>query len=605
MTGKKAGFIRWWGLGVFLILLAFLVLVWLLMVDRWVKATIEEEGTSAVGAKVEVGSADLTLFPLGLTLERLQITNPEKPMTNIAEIEKLAMDLDGLELLRRKVVINEMIAEGVRLNTARTTSGAIDDRAKKQQEGRKEEEVEFSLPPFEVPDVRQILEQENLETLRLIRAIQTDIQREQEVWKKRLKELPGKEAIEKYRKRLKALKGATKGGIGEVLGGVDEIKALRQEIEQDIANLRSAREEFDEKVALLRRRMVEVKTAPQRDVQRLREKYSLSPQGLANLGQTLLGKQVGEKLKELAYYYGMVRSYLEGLAFKESATPDEPAIVRGKGQDIHFAEYEPLPDFLVRIAKVSLHLDVGEIRGTLQHITSDQTVLGKPLSYAFSGTKLKNMQNVTIEGLLDHRAVANPHDTLNVQINGYELKSLALSTQPEWPVTIEKGMADINVSAALEGQHLQAKGKAFLSSMHVSAGRTGDTNPLTQTLSKALSEITSLSVEVNVAGTLDNYTVHVRSELDSLFKNAAGKIVSRLSSEFSQKLQTALSAKIADPLKSLKRTLNGFQTIGGELIGRLTNQHALLKELLKHGLPQKVLPKDLSDKLPGGLKLPF
>ena len=119
MNQRKAGMIRWWGLGLFVGLVGAMALLWLLVVDGLVKSVIEEEGTAIVGAKVELDTANLTLFPAGVTLTRLQLTNPNSPMTNFVEIARVTMDLDGLQLLRRKVIINEMLVEGVQFGTVR------------------------------------------------------------------------------------------------------------------------------------------------------------------------------------------------------------------------------------------------------------------------------------------------------------------------------------------------------------------------------------------------------------------------------------------------------------------------------------------------------
>lgn len=306
MTQPKAGMIRWWGLGIFVVLVAAIGLLWLLVVDDLVKAKIEEEGTAAVGAKVELDAANLTLFPTGLTLTRLQVTNPDEPMTNLVEITRLTMDLDGLQLLGRKVIIDEIQVDGVQFGTARATSGAIDDRVWGGAPGTSQDDSTFSLPPLEVPNIQQILEQEDLETLKLIGAIQTDLQREREVWRQRLETLPGNAEFAKYQKRIEGLKNSTQGGVGGILGGVDELKTIKNDIEQDLANLKTARKEFGEKVALLNQRMAQIQTVTQRDVQRLKEKYSLSPKGLANLGQTLLGKHIGAELKEAVGWYEML-----------------------------------------------------------------------------------------------------------------------------------------------------------------------------------------------------------------------------------------------------------------------------------------------------------
>ncbi len=605
MTQPKTGLIRWWGLGVFLVLVAGLALLWLLVVDGLVKAKIEEEGTAAVGAKVELEAADLTLFPTGLTLTRLQVTNPDEPMTNSVEIARLTMNLDGLQLLGRKVIIDEMQVDGVQFGTARSTSGAIDDRARGGTPGTSQDDSTFTLPPLEVPNVQRILEQEDLETLKLIRAIQTDIQREREVWKQRLETLPGKAEFAKYQKRIEGLKNSTKGGIGGILGGVDELNTIKKDIEQDLANLKMARKEFGEKVALLNQRFVQIQTAPQRDVQRLKEKYSLSPKGLANLGQTLLGKHIGAKLKEAAGWYDMLEPYLEGMEAGHGSTSEKAGPTRGEGQDIHFQEHEPLPEFLIRLAKISLLLDIGELRGTIENITPDPATLGRPLTYAFAGEQLKGLQGVTIEGVLDHRDSAHPTDTMKFRANRYRVRPVALSTQPDWPVTVENGFADVTVNAELRGQAITATGNTELSSLQVSAGKPDDANPLTKALSGAVSDISTLSVQADVTGTLQQYDVQIRSELDRVLKDAAGKMVKNLAASFGKDLQSAISARVAEPLKSLTGSFSGLDSIGGDLTSRLGKEDNLLNGLLKQGLPQKGLPKGLPDTLPGGFKLPF
>lgn len=605
MTQPKTGMIRWWGLGVFVVLVVAIGLLWLLVVDELVKAKIEEEGTAAVGAKVELASVNLTLFPAGLTLTRLQVTDPDEPMTNSVEIARVTTDLDGLQLLRRKVIINEMNVEGVQFGTVRVVSGAIDDRAVSSSSSEAGEDATFTLPPFEVPNVQNILEQEDLETLKLIRTIQEDIQREREVWKQRLETLPGKEAFAKYQKRIEGLKSSTRGGVGGVLGGVEELKTIKQEIEQDLEDLKSARKEFNEKVALLNQRMAQIQTAPQRDVQRLKEKYSLSPQGLANLGQTLLGKYIGEKLKDAVSYYEMVQPYLEGVESAGSPTKNTGGSTRAQGTDIHFKEHEPLPEVLIRTAKVSLLLDVGEINGILENITPDQAILGIPLTYAFTGEQLKDLQGISIEGVLDHRDASHPKDTMQFRAKGYRVQPVVLSAQPDWPVMVKNGFADVTVNAELRGQAITATGNTELSSLQVSAGKPRDTNPLTKALSGAVSDISTLSVQADVTGTLQQYEVQIRSELDRLLKDAAGKMVKNLAASFSQNLQSAISAKVADPLKGLTSSFDGLDSIGGDLTSRLTKENNLLEGLLKEGLPKKALPKGLTDKLPGGFKLPF
>jgi uncharacterized protein (TIGR03545 family) len=592
--------IRWWGLGAFLVVVAVIGFLWIVFVDGWVKRLIEDVGTEVVGAKVDLDHADLSLFPAGLTLTRLQVTNPKDPMTNAVEVARIAMGLDGLNMLQRKVIVEEMSVEGVRLGTPRTISGAV--KPVKKTPTDEKSLFGISLPSLEVPDIKTVLQNEDLETMRLIEELKTDLKQEKTAWEARLQDLPGKAQVAKYQERVKQLKAATKGGLEGILGGVGEVQSLKEEIDGDVQALKGARKEFDEKVALLKKRLEQIKTAPQRDVQRLQAKYNLSPQGLANMSQTLLGSQIGSWVRQGVAWYERAKPFLEGAqAMRGSkAGPEVQKPLRGKGVDVHFTEEQPLPDFLVRLARVSLNLDVGNLEGTIHNVTSDQPTLGKPLTFAFAGEQLKGVHALALEGTLNHIVPAQSRDQLTLKAKGYELDGIALSKDDKWPVMLKRGLGDITVDATLQGRALTAQGSGHLRALQLGAGAAGDANPLTRSLSSAVSGISQMSLKANVAGTLDNYDVEVSSDLDRILQDAAGKMVNELAASFGGELQAAISAKIAEPMAQLQETLGGLNAIGGDLGDRFAQHNEVLNSLVEKSLPSKRLKK-----LPGGLKLPF
>lgn len=593
--------IRWWGLGAFVVFAAILGCVWIFFVDGWVKSLIEGAGTEAVGAKIELESADLSLFPAGLSLTRLQVTNPKSPMTNAVEVANVTMGLDGLNLLRRKLIVEEMALEGVRLATPRATSGAVMPASDVPPEKEEPGMFSFALPALEVPDVKNILEKEDLETIRLIDALKADMQREHEAWESRLNQLPGKAQLAQYKERVKNLKKVRKGGLEGVLGGVGEVEALKQDIEQEIESLKGAKNEFEDKVALLRTRFEQIQTAPHRDIQHLKAKYNLSPQGLANMSQTLLGSRIGSWVRQGATWYERAKPLLEGSRAGETENgPQEHKALRGKGVDVHFKEVHPLPDFLIRLTKVSVSLGAGDLAGTIQNITTDQPTLGHPTRFAISGDRLKGVKSVSLEGVLNHVVPADSKDHLTVQAKGYELDNLALSKDDKWPLTLASGVGDFNLNAELKDQGLTVHSTGNLRSLHLSAGKDGDTNPLTKSLSSAVTGVSEFSLQADVTGTLEQHEVTVSSDLDRILQDAAGKMVNELAAKFGTELQSAISAKIAEPMQQLKNNLSGFEEIAGQLIERVTQHNAVLKSLLENSLPTKGL-KDL----PGGLKLPF
>ena len=574
------------GLGSVLILILVIVVLWVFFVDAFVENMIETKGTELVGAQVDLEKADVSLFPAGLTLVQLQATDPSHPMTNAVDIAQMTMDIDLLQLLWSKVIVDEMSVEGVQFGTERATEGRVIRAPKpKDQEGQ----YSLALPSLKVPDVKKIIENEDLETVRLIEALKSDIQKEQETWKNRLKELPGKAQFAKYKQRVKQLKKSAKGGIGGILSGVEGVQSLKKEIEQDLTSVEGAQKELKEKVALLKTRLAQLKTAPQRDVQHLKNKYNLSAQGLANLSQSLFGAHVGPWVHQAAEWYERLKPYLaQGTGSADSETQGS-----SNGKDI---------DFLVRLAKVSLILKAGEVTGTVRNITTAQEVFGKPLTFAFSGEKLKGVNSLTLDGTLDHRQPAQSSDNVQLQIKEYQFHDIALSKDTQWPVSLQKGAADVSLTAELQGKNLVANGTGLLTALQVSSGSSATSNPLTQSLSDAISGISQLSVNAAVTGTIDQYDVQLQSDLDDVLQKAAGNMVNDVAARFGQELQASITAKTAGPIKNLKKNLGSFGPMGGDLANRISQNKTILQDLLKKGIPKKILPKKL---LPGGLKLPF
>ena len=110
--------------GIFVLLTGAL---WWLFADSLVRKGIEATGASIVGAKVDLAFADVRLSEGSIRLGGLQVANPDAPMTNLLEADEITVDLRVEPLLQKKVVVQKLVVTGVRFNTARETSGALEN----------------------------------------------------------------------------------------------------------------------------------------------------------------------------------------------------------------------------------------------------------------------------------------------------------------------------------------------------------------------------------------------------------------------------------------------------------------------------------------------
>jgi len=570
----KKGLIRWPGLGLFVVLVVLIGGVSYFLIDPLIKSVIENQGSKVVGAEVDLGSADFSFFPAGLALNRLQITNPDDPLRNIVEIDRLAMSIDPLPLLQRKVIIPEMTAEGIRPDTARKKSGALPATVAAPKPAKAEKEGQgFTMPSLKIPDVKEVLAREDLQTVTLAREFEERIKADKAKWQQRLADLPSEKKLKSYQERLNKLKGSQ--GLAGLLGGANELLSVKNELQADLDRLKSAQKDFTENQSAYQKRLAELQNAPQRDIKRLLDKYSLSPEGLAHLGSLVFGGKTGSLLAQAVAWYEKAQPLLQRKKEKKGAVEVvKPA--RGRGVNVRFAEKEPLPGFLIRKISASVQIAAGSFAGTIDNITPDQDVLGKPLTFKFMGDKLQGLREVKFDGVLNHVNPDQPKDSVNLGINGYTLDKMALSTSRSLPVTIAKGQADLTVTAVVRQRQLNGEARASLKSATLTTTRPEDGNAISQALAGALSDISNVSVKAEVTGTLDDYNLQLSSNLDTILKQAAGNAIKTQTARFEQQLKEGVMEKVKGPLADASGSYGDFGGIAQELGSRVQIGSSLL-----------------------------
>ncbi|MEK6745291.1 MAG: TIGR03545 family protein [Nitrospirota bacterium] len=566
--------IRWPGLIGFVVVVGIVVALWFIFLDGIVRRMVEKGGTAIVGAEVDLARAHVTLVPLGITLSGLQVTDPAAPATNSIEVGRIAFTLDSLNLFRRKVIIDEMAAEGMRFGTARKRPGKVVVPPPKPPEEKKKESA---LPSFTMPDVKTVLQQEKLESPELIEQAQADLKKKNEAWQKTAASMPDKAALDAYQERIKKLKEAQKGGLKGLKSAGADALALTKDLNRDLDAVKKAKAAFGTDLAAAKALVENAEKSPLDDVRRIADKYSISSEGLANLSQTLFGGNVRGWIDKGVLWYGRLKPMFERSGEKKGNVQVVKPL-RGRGVDVRFKEERPLPDLLIGTVKASLQPEAGTFTGTIRNITPDQDVLGKPLTFVFAGSGLKDAQAANITGTLDHRKADLPDDSLEFAVRGYKAAGMTLSSAASLPVSLQEGTMDLELKGRRDAKVISARCVARVKGAKLNTGSDESGGVFAKAIRSSLAKVSAFTLTADITGTPDNYQVKISSDLDKVMKDAAGSLVREQRDRIEKELKKAIQEKTAAKLAGLKESMGGLGATGGKLDGLQDRLNALIKD---------------------------
>ena len=275
-----ANWLRSWGVALFTVL----ALVWMLSVDWLVKRAIVTYGTEFNGAQVELESAGLSLWPAGLELINLQITDAYNPMFNSFEASKISATLDSALLLRRQVIVEQLDVIGVRMNSPRVRSGATNDQPIATN-------VDFDfgglIPDLSLPDMDRLVAEAQQQVSAEIAEIEREIDDIEERWRSNIEQVPSKDKVAKYRARWDKLSNAS--FMEKMLGA----KELKGDISDDLKLIKSFNQQLKSDRSLISAQIARAKGLPNAQIDRTMQAVGLTTENIAFV-RAITGDQVDQ-----------------------------------------------------------------------------------------------------------------------------------------------------------------------------------------------------------------------------------------------------------------------------------------------------------------------
>lgn len=606
----KTGFIRWWGLIPFVVVVGLIAGFVLLFLDSLIKDTIEDQGSQALGAQVDVGSVKTSLLNHSIQIRGIQIANAEKLDENIVEVGNFTFDFDLNQAFSKKLIIDELTAGGIAFNTKRKTPARPVKKAVKEKdepETKPDDRGSSSglsgfdpLKGMKFQSPQDILKNEKLETLERIQQVKGDVEATKNKWQDVVQNQLSKNALDEFKQKIDGIKTRAKkiSGPGDIQTLTADIQSLRSDIQSKVDQVRNLKSDLKAETEKARSLVQDLKDLPQKDIARLKNKYSLDLKGGTGLVGALIAGPFKEQLDKGRRYYEKLKPYLKKK--KEPVVPEPETPARGKGLTIEFLKPKPTPDLLVQHGTLSLTLLGQTVSGDIKDLSDNQKIHGRPMRVNLDAANNERFKRFVLDLTVDRTGTA-ARDTLETRIDALKLTDFKTGKA----VKVEQGGADItgtlNIVSeqALTGNvHVQARDMG-LKWMQADSGEVGDI------LQKTLSSVNQFYLKLLLSGTVDDYALKVESDLDKTLNRAIRGVFDDKVKDFEGKLKSAILEKTQGPLKDSAGSLSSLVDLQKMLNSRESSYENLLSEVTQKALLPKLKLPGKADDLLKDFKLPF
>jgi uncharacterized protein (TIGR03545 family) len=533
--------------------------------DPALKYALVAGGEAALGAKVEVAALTTSLIDGEIAVDGLAAANPKKPMRNLAQAERVRLELDAGALLRKRVVVKNGLVRGFKFDSKRTTSGALEVSPEDADAGPSMLDPAVAAASDAAVawlDNLQGRFHEDLEsklaTPRVVEELEARWKDQYAALKRRADELQAKakqmEADFNEAKRnplrsaalLAALSTQLAATRSELVATLSEIESLPKQAKADRAAVDAARKQ---------------------DQEFLKSTLTVAKTDGGQMTQYLLGETAHGYITETVGWVQYARSWIPETKMKR---PE-----RARGTNVLFVDRR-LPSCLIERVTLTGDARLGgqplELTGLLTDATTEPELHDRPLQlHVIAGGAVGGDLLVTV----DRRGDAE-RDTLKLDVPHLAVSERTLGKADTLAVTVAPGEAAITADLVLEGDQLS--GTIHVRQASTLAAQTPKLRDdrIATMLGESLRGVDRLEATIELSGTVRKPRWEIDSNVGPQLADGIRGAARKYLTERRDRLVAQVQAKADEQLAKLEAAKQEAQT---ELMAKLGEHRATIEQV--------------------------
>ncbi len=585
------GFVLRGKLALILIFLIAVVVFNIVFMDRIVERAIERNLETIFEAKADMTGLDLQILKGRLLFQSLEVANSRKPFRNLFELGEVDVQLDLQQLVRNKVVINNVKLQEIRWDTERETSGALPgvSAAKAGEMGEGEEESfvgAFMEDAGEV--VADVIKKEmaNIKSPKLLEELPGKYLNLKGEWDKTLREQ--KKDLENLPKLIEPVKAIDIKNIktaDQALTAYKMVDDTYKKIKLTEENLTGSFNKLKADLNMANEDKKSVSTSISNDLAHL-SSFIKSPETVGGIASAILDPYMEKYLGEINGKFKRWNYYFEKLKPMIKRKEGRNLVLRDYGRDVTYP-CVAIPKFWLQNLDVSLGSNQERNLYIVKasDITSDPNLLHNPTTFSIKRTK--SSEEVEWAGFIDKRENREKSAEFDFKaknipfILGEGIKALKVSNA--------KGTYNLDGDLSFDRVG-RAGGTLHLQLSNLALDLIDNEDKIAASIKSVLS---SNPVDIMVGYTINEdgkYTLKIKSNLDKLIAGTINKLVTEWVAETKVKLEAELNSLIRAKLEEYEGNYKGFISLEEDLKGNLleAKTYTELAEKKKQELQAKI-----------------
>ncbi len=606
---------RWGKLSLILVLTGGIIGFNFAFKNLLVKRLIESALQAVFQAKAEVRGVQFELFSARLKFSTLTVANKDNPMFNLFELGKTEFDMESEEMLKGKVVIQNLECQGIQWNTPRESSGALTPKKQAEKSTESTNESPGLLEMAKI-NAEEILQQHlaELKSLAFLSNANQELKAFNQKWTNQVAQSKKNVAdLEAGFNRVKSMNVAAIKTIPQATQALKEISDFQKSLTAVKSDVQGLKSNISSDFKTVKSTIQQSKTVVQSDLAYLKSLISIPEGGAKGLIKTMLHKVLAQQLGDIYYYANEALGYARTLdqstpkSKKEQKEMMKAASKRRPGFEVYFPG-NGYPNFLLQHLGTSItnKAEGKYLLVDIKDVSSDFNLWNKPLTYKLD--RQNQGMGLHLEGLIDPRT--NSSESFAMDLSLSSIPFIILDDLAFINITNMTGKYTIESSLILR-KDASNQGKMKLTLKDLVIAKGAGVNTVSDILYDILTDSSTIdfSISFNVIQPGSRLEMAVSSSLDGVIQARVGKLINDMVNEATARLSGELN-KLAGPLlkdnnllggqsleldKGVAQSEQGLADYQSGIDAKKNEVTAKMNQLKSGVIP---------DKVPGNIKIP-